>query len=68
MPERFLLDRLSAPVALDLPFERFEVPDDGVSIITRTEATRFGLKPKVRPISSGESTRFLTTYAAMIRL
>jgi hypothetical protein len=63
-----LLALISVAVALDLLLDRFEVPDDGESIIKRTEATRFGLKPNVRPISSGEGTRFLTTNVAMLKV
>jgi len=67
--ERFLPAFLAAPTDGDLLFERLDVlRGDGELMIMRTEATRFGLKPNVRPISSGEGTRFLITYAAMLKL
>jgi hypothetical protein len=49
--------------APDLPLERFDLfAVDGEVMMKRTEATRFGLKPSLRPISSAEGTGFLTTY------
>jgi len=65
-PERFFLASITASDCFDLPFERFAVLG-GESIIKRTEATRFGLNPRLRPISSGEGTRFLTTKVAILQ-
>jgi hypothetical protein len=61
--ERFELDFLA--VIRGLPFERFEVAAEGEFIMKRTAWTRLLLSPSVRPISSGEGTRFLMTNAAI---
>lgn len=63
--ERFGLDFLLVTTIRDLPYERFELFLDGELMITRTDSTRLRLTPSRCPISSGEGTRFLMTYAVM---
>lgn len=75
MPDFFLV-----AATRDLPLERFralalggEVATkrflvfvvDGEFMIMRTELTRLGLKPSLRPISSADGTRFVITYVGM---
>jgi hypothetical protein len=64
--ERFALNSLPLVTTLYLPLERFEVfAADAELMITRTDATRLALKPSLRPISSGEGTRFRMMYVVM---
>jgi hypothetical protein len=63
---RFLLDFLLVAATRELLPERPEVlRADGEFMMASTEATCSADTPSLRPISSGEGTRFFTTNAAM---